>query len=895
MVCRILYLESNHIPPMVSNINPEYIGFRYYDGIRISKNIFSDGQNELPKVWTHSAEEIIKMDGGYSSQAMYLFSDKNKDLDDEFWSYKTLPILFIMTLQLNVRTIDLGDVCAELEKRIQDYCVSKKIVGKILSYLTLDEHDIVLVVKCKNYKIGKEITESFHTKDNELFVGDNAIAIKYSFTISSVMKGCNTDDIEGVPDKCLIDVVEKRPGSIEYLIKKLPNSSKNKKYSVLGQYDNLIMLYPESWKEIIELYSPKGPLCNNDEYRKNILSASVQFIYDIENVIPFNDQESQIEQEADIEDSKDLRNDDTTDDGKKLEICKKLKERIKPQYEALLIELESRTNDGRIYKRIAYNKALWQILNSIEKFEDKTFPDYIYVSIYAPLDMLVSKIVLWEENKELQDSTEIYRFLTAINQISQNLLRAEKQFMQVPELNPWYYHVPVKLNAFYAAFVYKVKTYLNEKFGLRDEQSQLKHNYEFMLYPGMNERVVVNQVFHSPQDKNRLLLVEIPERQTFDPKYLMIVLSHEIGHFVGSKLRMRERRYEVIKECLIRMIGLHTYLDYEMSKFFSIDGLDKFLDELKKEVSNYVELERKLSECENAEFLKYDTVLHTEKLKAIMTNGIGFFLEDCINRKNDIFGMIFEDYFNVHFQDSHNYDYAVLQKDKEVFQDAIYQYLFKIYMNTVGSDEGKINAINIYTMIEALSSIIKESFADLVSILILELDFSEYIDSLIKSLKRIEVKNIAKTIAIIRIALVTEAMTKPLDNGFSWTMEDIKTQISKSEDIEFVYKEIMQYHNYMTDNSEHRCPFLRLRRLILKDGSVINVFLEQELLNCLVTYINDCRKFFYENQDMNDSLGEIRNDFREITKLNSCVSQKINHINQVIESYRDCIEMKYKN
>jgi len=113
---------------------------------------------------------------------------------------------------------------------------------------------------------------------------------------------------------------------------------------------------------------------------------------------------------------------------------------------------------------------------------------------------------------------------------------------------------------------------LNEKFGLRDEKFQLQHDYEFMLYPGMNERVVVTQVFHSSMDRNRLLLVEIPERQTFDPKYLMIVLSHEIGHFVGSKLRMRERRYEVLKESLIRLVGLHTYLDYGMSKFFTIDG-----------------------------------------------------------------------------------------------------------------------------------------------------------------------------------------------------------------------------------------------------------------------------------------------------------------------------------
>lgn len=891
MVCRILYLESNHIPPMVSNINPEYTGFRYYDGIRISKNIFSDGENDLSKIWTHSAKEIIQMDGGYSSQTMYLFSDNDKKVDDEFWNYRELPILFIMTLQLNVRTIELGDVCVELTKRIRDYCVSKKTDIKIISYLTLDENDIVLAVKCKNYKIGKEITESFHTRNNELFVKKNAITVKYSFTISSIIKECKTDDIEGIPDKCMIDVVEKKPGSIEYLIKKLPENSKYEKYSVLGQYDNLIMLYPQSWKEILELYTQNGPLFNDEEYRKNILSASVQFIFNNEDVIPLNEKVWQIEQGNTSNNLNDKKKSDDTQMG----ICKRLRQKIKAQYESLLKELDTGTNDGRVYKRVAYNKALWQILNSIEKFEDKTFPDYIYVSIYAPLDMLISKIVLCEENKELQDSTEIYRFLTAINQISQNLLRAEKQFMQVPELNPWYYHVPVKLNAFYAAFVYKVKTYLNKKFGLRDEHSHLKHNYEFMLYPGMNERVVVNQVFHSSQDKNRLLLVEIPERQTFDPKYLMIVLSHEIGHFVGSKLRMREKRYEVLKESIIRMVGLHTYLDYRLSNYFSEVGLDDFIIELVREVSNYIDLERKISECENSSYFKYDTILHTENLKAIITNGLGCFLEDCLNGKNDIFGMIFEDYFNKHFHDSHNYDYAKFQKDKEEFQDALNQYLFKIYMNTVGSNEGRINVVNIYTMIEALTSIIKESFADLVSILILELDFMEYFDSLIKSLKRIQVKDIVKTIAIIRIALVTEVMISPLDNGLTWSLDDIQKEFSKSKnkDLTGVFNQIINYHKYMAD-SKCYYAFTRLERLILKNGSVINVFLEKELLKCLVTYINDCRRLFYENWDANDKLKDIRNDFREITDSNTCVSKKIRHINQVIEDYRNCIETKYK-
>ena len=339
-----------------------------------------------------------------------------------------------------------------------------------------------------------------------------------------------------------------------------------------------------------------------------------------------------------------------------------------------------------------------------------------------------------------------------------------------------------------------------------------------------------------------------------------------------------------------------TYQTAHNSIFCPDGTLDDFINALIEEVSGYIELERKISECENSEFLKYDTILHTENLKAIISNGLGYFLEDCINGKNRIFGTIFEDYFNVNYKDSHNYDYANLQKDRENFYDAHNQYLFKIYMNTVGSDEGKTDAINIYIMIEALDSIIKESFADLVSILILELDFIEYFNSLIKSLKRIEVKNIVKTIAIIRIALVTETMINPLNNGFFWTMNDIKAQFLKPEnkDIEFIYKEIERYHKYMSDN-KYYYAFLRLRRLVLKNGSVINAFWEKELLNCLVTYINDCRRFFYENQDMNDSLKKIRNDFRKITNLNTCVSEKISHINQVIESYRDCIEMKYKN
>jgi len=60
-------------------------------------------------------------------------------------------------------------------------------------------------------------------------------------------------------------------------------------------------------------------------------------------------------------------------------------------------------------------------------------------------------------NYDLRCIADIYRFLTAVNQISQNLNKADRQFTQIPELNAGSYHVPIKLTAYYSVFIYKVK------------------------------------------------------------------------------------------------------------------------------------------------------------------------------------------------------------------------------------------------------------------------------------------------------------------------------------------------------------------------------------------------------------------------------------------------------
>ena len=204
--------------------------------------------------------------------------------------------------------------------------------------------------------------------------------------------------------------------------------------------------------------------------------------------------------------------------------------------------------------------------------------------------------------------------------------------MNIPELNSISYYVPIKMYAFYAAFVHKTKNFLNMKFGESKSEKGTNHLYEFILYPGMNTQIQVNRIFYSPHDKNRLLLIEIPEKEIYDPQHIMIVLSHEIGHFVGSRLRKREYRYEILSKALARMIALHAYLKEDMTEFMTREGIERLIVEIDKEICQRIEIEKSIvEEKKNKEVNRenssnqFDTVLHSEYLQIVLMRAVNDF------------------------------------------------------------------------------------------------------------------------------------------------------------------------------------------------------------------------------------------------------------------------------
>lgn len=138
--------------------------------------------------------------------------------------------------------------------------------------------------------------------------------------------------------------------------------------------------------------------------------------------------------------------------------------------------------------------------------------------------------------------------MKGLNLCVQNSIRSDRQFMQTLDFDIRIYNTPVRLNAYYNAFIYQMKRFLNMAGPASQPQ---EHEYEFLTCLGVTDNVKVRELFRNMSDGKRLFLVSIPENQTYDMRLMMVMLGHEVGHFVGQALRNREYRYS----CAIQLMA----------------------------------------------------------------------------------------------------------------------------------------------------------------------------------------------------------------------------------------------------------------------------------------------------------------------------------------------------
>ncbi|MDE7210985.1 MAG: hypothetical protein K2O03_06015, partial [Lachnospiraceae bacterium] len=239
-------------------------------------------------------------------------------------------------------------------------------------------------------------------------------------------------------------------------------------------------------------------------------------------------------------------------------------------------------------KVIACCHAIWQLIQSMKALEAAPTKKYDFLSLYYPLRGLVQileqkmspqndvssetctekKEQITSENgasckndaqlEMLAENEQIFEFIHKISMTIHGTLRTDIQFFQIRDFNAIVHYAPAKLRAFYTLWTMKIKDYYNMFMG-----NEKSNEYSFIFSPGMFSGTSVCQLFEKYDETHRLMLITVPERHLYVPKWLSIMLAHETSHFVGWKVRNRRYRQEAWLKCCAKalLLEMRKYID----------------------------------------------------------------------------------------------------------------------------------------------------------------------------------------------------------------------------------------------------------------------------------------------------------------------------------------------
>lgn len=189
-ICRRFILYNDFIPPTKDMHEWPYFTFGYYDGFSFGVDIFRNSkESSFMELWNDSLNEIQHMNEKAEAQIIYGFRDEDKSNNDAmFWKEDNIyPFIFFTMIQFEEEgSRDLTNLY-EIKADVEDYYTREREYKGIL-YLTLENSDILFILKCKSYEQGAKIIDSFHRKTEFYRRGGKKWEIKYSFTVAAIEK-----------------------------------------------------------------------------------------------------------------------------------------------------------------------------------------------------------------------------------------------------------------------------------------------------------------------------------------------------------------------------------------------------------------------------------------------------------------------------------------------------------------------------------------------------------------------------------------------------------------------------------------------------------------------------------------------------------------------------------
>lgn len=503
-------------------------------------------------------------------------------------------------------------------------------------------------------------------------------------------------------------------------------------------------------------------------------------------------------------------------------------------------------------------KNLYQLINSLQKFEKTPFGDYMYLPIMLPLNMVLDMMKAKDSTVELEEVYKyFYDFMKAFNLCVQNSNRSDRQFTQTPEFNIRLYDIPTKMYAFYYAYVYNLREYLNEM-----SSNTPKHEYEFLICQGITNSLRVEKCFKKMSKGKGLFIIEIPERAAFEPQIMLLALTHELGHVVGTQIRQRTKRAEILEQIACKVICEYAKIKWKNRETTAKSGFiidEKYWKQLESDL-----IKRIFPDSYSDDFVQAvskDTQNREleERIKEQNYYGV-FVIQKILDRlipyiheyKEDIYGYLTTKQYMIW-----------LDKEPEVAKakaDELRKELTEIVGDMDQYTVWNKDVFNLRTVLDLTLNLMRECLADIICIMTLQLSFQKYLEAIVVNLKQLGVEQFRETEILLRSSLVTRCMLGESDDlgcQFQWNSDNLK-DITVESEIRLKENIIETIRVYLPKEKESSQYDDQKRDV----KSALGMLYTPSILEKIADYLRQCKEkyiFYCKNEEMQEKRRQLQN------------------------------------
>ena len=497
-------------------------------------------------IWCGLMDRAHELNGRYDMQNIGIFSCREEKEEKELEIRKEVarksPYFAVGFIQLKERShyIEFENDIKKIEGKIEFKNLNREEEYCLLNlYYTYDDADAVVLL----------YTNSLRKLDDTLHKISDLSAVRYSYFIKGVaeqyLEDCkkrgeileNWNDTACFSDQKIshlfLDILTSGKKEVFFKLREYFDGVKgNVKFSLIqGRNDIRIDLSDITVKDMLILFL-NGAIAThgNDMFGREIYNIETAFFMKDEGILSASSE------------GRDKREEGIEEKGSKDEF--RFPQLVR-KYQELMKEEWKEADEGTY----ADYCSLVQITNTLAQYEGFELSKDLFLLLYPSFYMFDQRL---EQARKREAETKnkvicrqyikesVCEFSNSVNSVIYHTVHSNQFFLMKPGYTGTTFLIPVKLCLMYLWVVQKEIVVLNDA----------DHMYSCLLTPGLESRPETTLINMGLSEKDRLIHFSSSQRSLYMPRHFMIILTHEIAHYVGDKIRNRRLRLKNIIKTL---------------------------------------------------------------------------------------------------------------------------------------------------------------------------------------------------------------------------------------------------------------------------------------------------------------------------------------------------------